>query len=81
MKVNWGGNIQFVSDPCDEIFNLEGVGFQLQKLGTIQSAHVVIIGTNGRVEHLQCMPWWGRIVSGLYYKHMCIMYPCIHMQG
>jgi hypothetical protein len=40
-----------------------------------------IRGTNGRVEHLQCKPRWGRNTNGLYYKHMCIMYLCIYMQG
>ena len=39
------------------------------------------IGTNGRVEHLQHMPWWGRNANVLNYKDMSIMYSCIYMQG
>ena len=62
-------------------FNLEDVGFQLQKFCTIQMHMLQNIGTNGRIKPLQCMPQWGRNVNGLYYKHMCIMYSCIYMQG
>ena len=63
------------------MFNLEDVGFQLQKLGTIQMHILQSIGTNERVLYLQCMPQWERNVNGLYYKQMCIMYSCIHLQG
>ena len=34
------------------------------------------MGSNGRVEHLQCMPWWEEMPMDLYYIHMCIMYSC-----
>ena len=39
------------------------------------------IGTNGGVEQLHHILRWGRNANGLYYKHKCIMYLCIYMQG
>ena len=60
-----------------EIFNLEDVGFQLHN----PNAHAAKHRNKGRVEHLQCMPWWRGNANGLYYKHMCIINSCIYMQG
>jgi hypothetical protein len=51
-----------------------------RQLGTIQMHILQSIWTNGRVKCLQHMPWWGIKANGLYYKHMCIIYPCIYMQ-
>ena len=78
--------MSYLSKPLCEIFNLEDVSFQLQKLGTIQMHMLQSIETNERLEHLQLndeeeMPSWGRNANGLYYKHLCMLYSCIYMQG
>ena len=79
--MSWGWSIYFVSKPWDDMFNLEDLGFQPQKLDAIQMHILQSIVTNGRVEYLQWMPRWGRNANGFYYKHMCITYSCIYMQG
>ena len=40
-----------------EIFNLEDVGFQLEKVGAIQMHMMQSIGTNERLVHFQYMLW------------------------
>ena len=54
-KVNWRSFSLYVNLGT-RYFDLEDVGFQLQKIGTIQMHMLQSIGINGRVEHLQCMP-------------------------
>ena len=45
------------------------------------NAQLQSITTNGREEYLQRMPQWGENANGFNYKHMCIIYSCVHIQG
>lgn len=67
-----------VSEPQNEMFNLEDVGFQLQKLGTIHMHMFKNMGTNGR-DHTYNECHIKKNMSMGHTTNTCLS--CIYMQG